>query len=96
MIEKATQLAQRVQKADEKYLSLKLEFEKVKAEYCLITNWEEILGKSRPTMAEKDSYIKLHTMDLEKQVNEAKIEKSYARRLYEIGLLELKLKLSTQ
>ncbi len=91
MIEKATQLAQKVQEKDGKYLSLKMEFEKVKAEYCLITNWEEILNKSRPTVAEKEAYIKLHTMELEKQVNEAKLEKDYARRLYEIGLLEIKL-----
>lgn len=72
---------------EDKYKEKKLELDLVKANMNLNTNWEEVLHKAKPTVSEKESFIKLQTADLQREVNELKVKRDYCRKVFEIHML---------
>lgn len=75
---------------ENKYKEKKVELDLAKADMNLNTDWEKALQKAKPTVAEKESYVKLQTADLQREVNELKIKRDYCRRVFEIHMLAQK------
>ena len=73
------------------YSIRKMDLKKKEAELQLNTNFEEVLGKSRPTVADKEAYITLQTEDLKHKVDEAENNLDGLKRLYIIKKLEAKM-----
>ena len=72
------------------YSSLKLSLKKEEAELFLYENWEETLGKSKPTQKDKENHITLKTLKSRNRVDEASARLEKAKREYEICKIELK------
>ena len=75
---------------ENEYKEKKVELDLAKADMNLNTDWEKALKKAKPTVNEKESYIKLQTADLQREVNELKIKRDYCRRVFEIHMLAQK------
>lgn len=69
----------------------KMELKKKEAELLLNTNFEEVLGKSRPTVGDKEAYITLQTEELKHKVDEAEMNLDGLKRLFIIKKLEAKV-----
>ena len=69
------------------YKEAKLELDLLKARYQLHNEWEKLLGKKKPTVSEKEAYIKVETEELQRRVNELKIKRDYCRKVFEIHML---------
>ena len=94
-MEKATfellqKLAKETCETEQAYLTAKHELDILKAQFVLKNDWEEVLGKSRPTVAEKEAYIALSTEEKEREVNQLKVELDYSKKLLELSILEQK------
>lgn len=68
------------------YRNAKLELEVLKAQYIMQNDWEKIIGKNRPTVQEKEAYIKIQLEERERRVNELKVKRDYCRRIFEINM----------
>ena len=84
MEEKLLKLAEEVKVVEEELANKKLDLELLKAKYNLLNDWENIFGKKKVTVAEKEAFIKDATETLEREVNELRIRKDYLKRVYEI------------
>lgn len=73
------------------YKNAKQELEILKAKYILLNDWENLIGKKKPTVQEKDSYIKVQLEEKEREVNELRIKRDYCRRIFEINMLAQKV-----
>lgn len=73
------------------YKNAKQELEILKAKYILLNDWENLIGKKKPTVQEKDSYIKVQLEEKEREVNELRIKRDYCRRIFEIHMLAQKV-----
>ena len=89
-VEHLIKTANRIAVTEKEYMNAKRDLEIQKAKYNLENNWEEILGKSRPTVAEKESWIAVETDSQRRFVDDLKIQRDYCRRMYEINLLAYK------
>lgn len=87
MVEFLIKTANTVAIREQEYKDKKLELDLAKADMSLNTNWEEALQKAKPTVAEKESYVKLQTGDLKREVDELKVKRDYCRRVFEIHML---------
>ena len=68
-----------------------LDYEIKKANIWLNTDWEEVLGKSRPTEKDKNSHIDLVLDTLKREVTEAEIEYNYVRRLVKTKQIQMQM-----
>ena len=84
MEEKLLKLAEEVKVVEEELANKKLDLELLRAKYSLLNDWENIFGKKKVTVAEKEAFIKDATETLEREVNELRIRKDYLKRVYEI------------
>ena len=73
------------------YSIKKMDLKKKEADLLLKTNFEEVLGKSRPTVGDKEAYITLQTEELKLKVDEAEMNLDGLKRLYSIKKLEAKM-----
>ena len=73
------------------YSVKKLLYKEKEAKLLLETDFEEVLGKSRPTVGDKEAYILLETEGLKHEVDEAYYELEAVKRGYEIKVLEAKM-----
>ena len=87
-----------LQKASEDIISLTLEYSAKKlllkekeARLMLETDFEEVLGKKRPTVDEKKAYITLQTLKDKEAFDKASAEMEKAKRTYEIKKIECKM-----
>ena len=71
------------------YSVKKIEYKKAEAKLMLETDFEEALGKKRPTVAEKEAYVYLQLVELKKEYDDCYYELEEAKRNYEIKKLEL-------
>ena len=69
---------------EQEYKDAKLELDLLKAQYQLLNDWETVLGKKKPTVSEKEAYIKVETEQLQRKVDELKIKRDYCRNVLEI------------
>lgn len=60
------ELNDEIEDLENTYVELKLYYETKKAELLLNTDFGAELGKAKPTVAEKDSWVKLQCADIEK------------------------------
>ena len=81
--------AEKVARAEEKYLAEKHKLDIVKAGFILQDLGEKI-GKAKPTQKEKDAYIELQVKEIKGEVNDLKVKSDYYKRIYEINLLNEK------
>jgi tetrahydromethanopterin S-methyltransferase subunit B len=72
------------------YYAQKLIYKEEEAKLLLETNFEEELGKSRPTVAEKDAYVTLKLKPIKEEVDKASAIVDDLRRSYEIEKLNVK------
>lgn len=73
------------------YSVKKIEYKKQESKLMLETDFEEALGKKRPTVAEKEAYVFLQLEELKKEYDDTYYELENAKRDYEIKKLELKV-----
>ena len=72
------------------YSAKKLLYKEAEAHLLLETDFEEVLGKKRPTVAEKDSYVLLQLKEAKHEVNHALALVEKLKREYEICKLSIK------
>ena len=73
------------------YSAKKLLLKEKEARLMLETDFEEVLGKKRPTVDEKKGYITLQTLKEKEALDKASAEMEKAKRTYEIRKLECKM-----
>ena len=73
------------------YSVKKLLYKEKEAKLLLETDFEEVLGKKRPTVAEKEAYVFLQLEELKKEYDDCYYELEEAKRDYEIKKMELKV-----
>ena len=81
-------LSNNVAMSDKRYKMAKLELKLKRADLRLKTDWEEALGKSKPTVAEKDDYILRATVDEEKEVIDLECQRDYCKLIYDVNYLQ--------
>lgn len=87
IVEHLIRTADKVAIREKEYKEAKLELDLLKAKYQLHNDWEKLLGKKKPTVSEKEAYIKVETEELQRQVNELKVKRDYCRKVFEIHML---------
>lgn len=69
---------------ENEYEQLKLDLVEEKANITLDTDWEKALNKAKPTVGEKEAYIKRQTLPLERRIKILKVKRNTMRRIYDI------------
>ena len=87
IVEHLIRTADKVAIREAEYKEEKLKLDLLKAEYNLNNDWEMLLGKKKPTVAEKEAFIKKGTEEQQRKVNELKVKRDYCRRVFEIHML---------
>ena len=72
IVEHLIRTADKVAIREAEYKEEKLKLDLLKAEYNLNNDWEQLLGKKKPTVAEKEAFIKKGTEEQQRKVNELK------------------------
>lgn len=88
-MEKLLKIAEELEQIETEYEETKHELNLLKAQYTLFNEWEKVLNKARPTVQEKEAYIKTETEVLERKVTQLKVKRNHARRVYEINMLSM-------
>lgn len=83
-------ISQSLTNAQLDYFSQKLLYKEEEAKLLLNTNFEEELGKSRPTVAEKDAFVTLKLKPIKEEVDKAAVIVEDLKRDYEIEKLNIK------
>lgn len=81
---------ERLAEAQLDYSAKKLLLKEKEAEFLLETDFEEVLGKKRPTVDDKKAYIFLQVKCLRDDVDEAFCLVEELKRIYEIEKLNIK------
>lgn len=71
---------------EDNYISAKLDYELTKANYQIGIDWSNVLGKAKPTVAEKEAWIKLECKDSEENYKLIGVELASKKRQLEILL----------
>ena len=79
-------LATNVGKSEERYAKAKYELELLKAKHILKNDWEALIGKKKPTVAEKDAFILQATEEKNREVIRLKVQRDYCRRVFDINM----------
>ena len=72
------------------YAAKKLLYKKKEAKLLLETDFEETLGKKRPTVDEKKSWLVLQMKEAKQELNNAEVEVDRLKRDYEIEKLNIR------
>lgn len=72
------------------YYAQKLIYKEEEAKLLLETNFEEELGKKRPTVSEKDAFVTLKLKPIKEEVDKASAIVDDLKRSYEIEKLNVK------
>ena len=75
-------------KVETQYCEAKRGLEVLKAELILNTDWNEALGKPKPTVQEKEAFITLQTQKEQCKIDSLKLRKDYLYRMYKVAFLE--------
>ena len=77
-------LATNVGKAQQRYNLAKQGYEEEKAKLYSFADWEEILGKAKPTQKDKENAIVLLTADMKKEVDDLGCKLDYSKNILKI------------
>ena len=72
------------------HAATKLRYKELEADLLLNTQFEEVLGKSKPTVAEKDAYVLLQLKDLKEEVDQLQARVDDLKRRYEIEKINIR------
>ena len=72
------------------YYAQKLIYKEEEAKLLLETNFEEELGKSRPTVAEKDAFVTLKLKPIKEEVDKLSVVVESLKRDYEIEKMNVR------
>lgn len=86
LLEHLVKCAEKVARKEEEYVREKNNLESLKADYLLLNNWEELLGKKKPTQKEKDAFISKSVEQKKNEVDQLKICVDYCKRIYDIQM----------
>jgi len=87
IIEGLIECADNVAEAEKEYARAYHDLELLKANHIKLNDWEKLLGKKKPTVAEKEAHITLSVEEQQNKVNELKVERDHCRRLFEVNML---------
>lgn len=66
MKDELLELNDKIEILEKEYIDMKIEYETKKANLLLNTDFASAIGKAKPTVAEKDAYVKLQTVEDER------------------------------
>ena len=89
-IETLKSINDKLVEAQLEHSALKLLYKEREADLLLNTDFEETLGKKRPTVAEKEAYITLELANAKHKLNHAMVLVEKLKREYEIEKLSIK------
>ena len=72
-VEHLIKTANRIAVTEKEYMTAKRDLEVLKSQHILHNDWEKLMGKKKPTVAEKDAYI---LVQLEEKIKKVYLEKS--------------------
>ena len=84
--EELLELNKEIEDLEATYVESKLEYETKKADILLNTDFSSEIGKPKPTVAEKDAWVKLQTVEDERRVKDLGVIIGSRKRIYEILL----------
>jgi chromosome segregation ATPase len=91
IIEELQNLNDSIVDTELEYSAKKLHLKQMEAELLLNTNFEEELGKKRPTVDDKKAYILLKVKPLKEEVNALEFEVEALKRGYDIKKIEARM-----
>lgn len=91
MIEQKRKLIEQLKEKKNEYTKLNIKYKEKKCKLMLETNFEEVLGKSRPTVGEKEAYIDLNTLTMREEKELLYNEIEYLRLQIELCNDEIEL-----
>lgn len=89
MNEEIRELNEEIEDMEKDYWNMKYDYEDEKAELLLGTDFGSVIGKSKPTVAEKDSWIETQIGEKRLHYRELRAEIDSKKRLFQIMLTEL-------
>ena len=90
IVEHLIRCADKVAIREKEYLKEKRNLEVLKAQYILENDWENLLGKKKPTVSEKDAFITIALEEQIRKVDDLKLQVEYCKRIYEINIMSEK------
>lgn len=89
MNDKIRELNDEIEELEKDVLSRKLAYEEEKAKLWVSCDFASAIGIAKPTVAQKESYVKLETLDLKEKLEESEIRLGSRKRLFNIMLKEI-------
>lgn len=89
MNEEIRLLSDEIQDFEKEYYHQKFDYEQSKAEMQLYTDFAELLGKAKPTVAEKEAYIEMEIGDKKLAYRMLRAELEAKKRLFQVMLREI-------
>ena len=77
-------LNDKIEQLENEYIDAKFDYEQERAEMLLGTDFGAVIGKAKPTVAEKDAYISLQLGDKKVHYKRLGVEIDSLKRLFEI------------
>lgn len=89
MNEEIRTLNNEIEDMEKDYWNSKYDYEQQKADILLDTDFGAVIGKAKPTVAEKDAYIEQTIGELRLHYRELRAELESKKRLFQIMLKEI-------
>ena len=89
MNDKIRKLNDEIEEMETDYWNSKFEYEQERADILLGTDFGAVIGKAKPTVAEKDAYIEQTIGELRLQYRELRATLESKKRLFQIMLKEI-------
>lgn len=89
MNDKIRELNDEIEDLERDVLTRRLAYEEEKAKLWVGCDFPSAIGVAKPTVAQKESYVKLETIDLKEKLEELEIVLGSKKRLFNIMLREI-------
>ena len=89
MNDKIRELNDEIEDLERDVLTRRLAYEEEKAKLWVECDFPSAIGIAKPTVAQKESYVKLETIDLKEKLEELEIVLGSKKRLFSIMLKEI-------
>ena len=89
MNDEIRKLNKEIEEWETDYWNSKYDYEQQKADILLNTDFESVIGKAKPTVAEKEAYIEQTIGELILQYHELRTTLESKKRLFQVMLKEI-------
>ena len=89
MNDEIRKLNKEIEEWETDYWNAKYDYEQQKADILLNTDFESVIGKAKPTVAEKEAYIEQTIGELRLQYHELRTTLESKKRLFQVMLKEI-------